>query len=94
MHPQWADYAAGSLRARDAVGGDILNLTQEFLSHMLLLCVRRTRVCDGANKVRAEGLIKYKRSIIRILDCKSLEKRSCECRAVMRAAVTDIMPEV
>jgi CRP-like cAMP-binding protein len=78
------------LQANDAVGGNTLNLTQEFLSHML--GVRRTSVSGSANKLQEEGLISYKRGVIRILDRKGLEKRSCECYAAVRHAIADAMP--
>jgi CRP-like cAMP-binding protein len=78
------------LQANDAVGGGTLNLTQEFLSHML--GVRRTSVSGSANKLQAEGLISYKRGVIRILDRKGLEKRSCECYGAVRHAIADAMP--
>lgn len=78
------------LQAQDAAGGDVLNLTQEFLSHMM--GVRRTSVSASANKLQAEGLITYKRGVIRILDRKGLEKRSCECYGAVRAAIADAMP--
>jgi len=78
------------LQAQDAVGGDVLNLTQEFLSHMM--GVRRTSVSASANKLQAEGLITYKRGVIRILDRKGLEKRSCECYGAVRTAIADAMP--
>ncbi len=77
------------LQAQDAVGGDTLNLTQEFLSHMM--GVRRTSVSGSANKLQEEGLITYKRGVIRILDRKGLEKSACECYAAVRNAMTDAM---
>ncbi len=66
------------LRAQDTVGGDILNLTQEFLSHMF--GARRTSASGSANEVQEEGLMKYKRG--GVLDRKGPEKCSCECYAV------------
>jgi CRP-like cAMP-binding protein len=78
------------LQAQDAVGGDILNLTQEFLSHMM--GVRRTSVSGSANKLQEDGLISYKRGVIRILNRKALEKNSCECYAAVRNAIADAMP--
>ena len=73
------------LQAQDAIGGDTLNLTQEFLSHRL--GVRRTSVSGSANKLQEEGLITYKRGVIRILDRKGLEKHSCECYGAVRATI-------
>jgi CRP-like cAMP-binding protein len=79
------------LQAQDAVGGDTLNLTQEFLSHMM--GVRRTSVSGSANKLQEEGLITYKRGIIRIVDRKAVEKSACECYAAVRHAIADAMPK-
>jgi CRP-like cAMP-binding protein len=79
------------LQAQDAVGGDTLNLTQEFLSHMM--GVRRTSVSGSANKLQADGLISYKRGVIRILNRKALEKASCECYGAVRRAMAEAMPK-
>jgi CRP-like cAMP-binding protein len=79
------------LQAQDAVGGETLNLTQEFLSHMM--GVRRTSVSGSANKLQAEGLIRYRRGVITILDRKALEKNACECYAAVRHAIADAMPK-
>ncbi|MBI5911432.1 MAG: winged helix-turn-helix domain-containing protein [Betaproteobacteria bacterium] len=56
------------------------------------LDVRRTSVLGSANKLQEEGLITYKRGVIRIVDRKGLEKRSCECYGAVRAAVAESMP--
>jgi CRP-like cAMP-binding protein len=91
LHPVEARMCRWLLQAQDAIGGDTLNLTQEFLSHML--GVRRTSVSGSANKLQEEGLITYKRGVIQILDRKGLEKSSCECYAAVRGAITDAMPK-
>ncbi len=90
LHTVEARMCRWLLQAQDAVGGTTLNLTQEFLSHML--GVRRTSVSGSANKLQADGLITYKRGVIRILDRKGLEKSSCECYAAVRGAIADAMP--
>jgi CRP-like cAMP-binding protein len=89
LHPVEARMCRWLLQAQDAVGGDTLHLTQELLSHML--GVRRTSVSGSANKLQEEGLITYKRGVIRIIDRKGLEKRSCECYAAVRAAIAEAM---
>jgi len=91
LHPVEARMCRWLLQAQDAVGGDMLNLTQEFLSHML--GVRRTSVSGSANKLQEAGLISYKRGVINILDRKGLEKASCECYAAVRAAIAEAMPK-
>lgn len=90
LHPVEARMCRWLLQAQDAAGGDMLILTQEFLSHML--GVRRTSVSGSANKVQEEGLISYKRGVIRIIDRKGLEGRACECHATIRAMIAEIMP--
>ena len=91
LHAVEARMCRWLLQAQDAVRGDTLNLTQEFLSHML--GVRRTSVSGSANKLQADGLITYKRGVIRILDRKGLEKSSCECYAAVRNAIAEAMPK-
>ena len=91
LHPVEARMCRWLLQAQDAVNGDTLNLTQELLSHML--GVRRTSVSGSANKLQEEGLITYKRGVIRILDRKGLEKSSCECYAAVRGAIAEAMPK-
>jgi CRP-like cAMP-binding protein len=90
LHTVEARMCRWLLQAQDAVGGDTLNLTQEFLSHML--GVRRTSVSGSANKLQEDGLIGYKRGVIKIIDRKGLEKCSCECYAAVRGAIADAMP--
>jgi CRP-like cAMP-binding protein len=90
LHTVEARMCRWLLQAQDAIGGDTLNLTQEFLSHML--GVRRTSVSGSANKLQEQGLIGYKRGVIKIIDRKGLEKCSCECYAAVRGAVADAMP--
>src|SRR5450631_792901 len=90
LHPVEARMCRWLLQAQDASGTDTLNLTQELLSNML--GVRRTSVSGSANKLQDEGLISYKRGVIRIIDRKALEKSSCECHAAVRAAMAEAMP--
>lgn len=90
LHQVEARMCRWMLQAQDAAGSDVLQLTQEFLSHML--GVRRTSVSASANKLQSEGLITYKRGVVRILSRKGLEKRSCECYAAVRSATVDAMP--
>jgi hypothetical protein len=54
----------------------------DFISNML--GVRREGVTEGALKLQKAGLIKYARGRITVLDRKGLEKRTCECYAVVK----------
>src|ERR1700736_5065115 len=61
---------------------NLVNLTQEFLSHML--GVQRTSVTTTAYALQKSGLIRYSRGKVEILDRKGIEDCACECYAVLR----------
>jgi CRP-like cAMP-binding protein len=69
------------LQTRDRSESDRLPLTQEFLSQML--GVRRTTLTLIARELQAEGLIRYRRGLIDILDRRGLEAKACECYATI-----------
>jgi CRP-like cAMP-binding protein len=73
------------LHASDATESDIVNLTQEFLSHML--GVRRTSVTLIAHTLQKTGLIRYSRGKIQILDRPGVEECACECYDVLRGEI-------
>ncbi|WP_398470603.1 Crp/Fnr family transcriptional regulator [Tardiphaga sp.] len=60
-----------------ALAGDDLPLTQEFLAQMM--GVRRTSVSAIAQELQRSGLIEYHRGKIRIKDRESIRQASCEC---------------
>jgi hypothetical protein len=49
-----------------------------------MLGVRRDGVTEAALKLRQAGLIRYVRGHISVLDRPGLEKRTCECYAVVK----------
>jgi CRP-like cAMP-binding protein len=65
------------LVCHDRAEGDELQLTQEFLA--MMLGVQRTTVSQVAGQLQEEGLIRYQRGRIQILDRAALEGRACEC---------------
>jgi CRP-like cAMP-binding protein len=65
------------LMSHDRVLADEFDLTQEFLAQMM--GVRRPGVSETASRLQAEGLIRYARGVIRIVDRPGLEARTCEC---------------
>ena len=77
------------LMSHDRVG-DVIELTQEYLATML--GVRRSSVTDVAKRLQADGLIRYTRGRITILDRKGLEKLSCECYRVVRESFDRLVP--
>lgn len=70
------------LMCQDRSQSKDLNLTQEFISNML--GTRRAGVTEAAGGLQAEGLIRYKRGRITILDRAGLELVSCECYRTVR----------
>jgi CRP-like cAMP-binding protein len=65
------------LFAHDRADKDEFRLTHEALS--ALLAATRPRVSQAAAKLKAGGIIDYRRGTVRILDRARLEAASCEC---------------
>lgn len=70
------------LMTHDRVQSDEFLLTQEFLA--MMLGVQRTGVSAAAGALQRDGLIRYRRGTVTMLDRGELERRSCECFAVSR----------
>ena len=70
------------LMAHDKVDGDVLPLTQEFLS--IMLGVRRSGVTVAAGALERAGMIRHSRGFITIADRDGLERASCGCYARVR----------
>lgn len=79
------------LLSLDRLQGQELVMTQELIANML--GVRREGVTEGALKLQKAGLIQYARGHITVLDRKGLEKRSCECYAVVKKEYDRLLPE-
>jgi CRP-like cAMP-binding protein len=70
------------LMTRDRMQSDDFLLTQEFLA--MMLGVQRTGVTAVAGTLQRQGLIRYKRGNITIVDGVGLKHRSCECYGVSK----------
>lgn len=70
------------LLSLDRIQSDELPMTQEFISYML--GGRRATVTVAARHLQDEGLIRYARGHIRILDRDGLEATACECYRIVR----------
>ena len=66
----------------DRVATNEIFMTQELISSMM--GVRREGVTGAALALQQAGLIRYARGRITILDRPGLERRSCECYAVVK----------
>jgi len=78
------------LLSLDRLEGIELVMTQELIANML--GVRREGVTAGALKLQQAGLIRYARGHITVLDRPGLEKRSCECYAVVKKEYDRLLP--
>lgn len=65
------------LFAHDRAGNQDFQLTHEVLSAMV--AATRPRVSQAAAKLKADGIIDYRRGRVSILDRERLEAVSCEC---------------
>ena len=70
------------LMSIDRLEGNDLSMTQELIANML--GVRREGVTEAAGKLQVAGLIRYSRGHITVLDRAGLERRCCECYAVVK----------
>jgi CRP-like cAMP-binding protein len=79
------------LLSLDRLGANELAMTQELIANML--GVRREGVTEAALKLQEAGLISYTRGRITVLDRPGLEKRTCECYAVVKREYDRLLPE-
>src|SRR4030095_4435844 len=78
------------LLSLDRLPGKELLMTQELIANML--GVRREGVTEAAGKLQADGLIRYSRGLITVLDRPKLEKRVCECYGVVKREFDRLLP--
>src|SRR5438067_11082362 len=78
------------LLSLDRLSANQLTMTQELIANML--GVRREGVTEAAGNLQAEGLIEYSRGKITVVDRPKLEKRVCECYAVVKREYDRLLP--
>ena len=80
------------LECQDLSGGlEDMPLKQEFLA--VMLGVSRTAITRIAMAAQHQGLIRYTRGSVKILDRKNLEKGACECRASVQHLRRKLEPD-
>jgi CRP-like cAMP-binding protein len=79
------------LLSLDRLPSNELVMTQELIANML--GVRREGVTEAAGALQRAGLITYSRGKITVVDRPELEKRVCECYAVVRKEFERLLPE-
>ncbi|RPH42244.1 MAG: Crp/Fnr family transcriptional regulator [Burkholderiales bacterium] len=78
------------LLSMDRLEGNELVMTQELIANML--GVRREGVTEAALRLQEIGLIRYARGHITVCDRPGLERRACECYAVVKNEYDRLLP--
>lgn len=68
-----------------------LAMTQEQLAG--LLGVRRESISMEAQKLQKAGVVRYSRGHILVLDRTALERRACQCYAVVKKTFDELLPK-
>jgi CRP-like cAMP-binding protein len=76
----------------DRLPSNKLKMTQELIANML--GVRRPGVTEAAMKLQDAGLIRYSYGHIEVLNRPGLEKRVCECYAVVKREFDRLLPDL
>jgi CRP-like cAMP-binding protein len=77
VHPLEQRVSRWLLHLRDLIQDDVLPLTHEYLAQMV--GGRRTTLTLIAQHLQIQGMIEYRRGIIRVRDAHRLRQLACEC---------------
>jgi CRP-like cAMP-binding protein len=80
------------LLSLDRLSANDLQMTQELIANML--GVRREGVTEAAGRLQREGLIRYARGHIWVLDRAGMENHVCECYQVVKAEFERLLPDM
>lgn len=76
----------------DRLRSNKLTMTQELIAN--ILGVRREGVTEAAGRLQKQGVIRYARGQITVLDRWRLERLSCECYKVVKEETDRLLPRV
>lgn len=79
------------LMSLDRLQGTEMVMTRELIAHML--GVEPDKATEGALKLQAAELIDYTQGRIHVVDRMGLEKRTCECYAVVKKEYERLLPD-
>jgi CRP-like cAMP-binding protein len=82
LHAAEQRLARWLLICRDRVGRDEMPITQETMA--VMLGVRRATVTEAASGLQRQGLIRYRRGVVAVVDRPGLEAATCECYQIVR----------
>lgn len=80
------------LLSLDRLPGDELIMTHELIANML--GVRREGVTEAAGNLQHDGMIRYSRGRITVLDRPKLEQAVCECYAVVKKEYDRLLEDI
>lgn len=80
------------LSTLDRLPSSEMQVTQEQVANTL--GVRREGITEAAGNLKRAGFIEYRRGHISVLDRKGLERRTCECYAVMKGETDRLLPKL
>jgi CRP-like cAMP-binding protein len=80
------------LLSLDRLASYELSMTQELIANML--GVRREGVTEAAGNLQRDGVIRYSRGRITVLDRERLEQIVCECYAVVKAEFDRLLSDL
>lgn len=78
------------LQLRDRQHSDRMEITHEFLSH--ILGGRRVGVTQALGQLQNDGVIASTRGCIELLDRAAMERRACECYSIIREDTERLAP--
>ncbi len=90
MHAVEARFCRWLLMCRDRTGSDVVGLTQEFLAQML--GVQRTTVTQVAQGLQKQGILRYRRGEIELLQVDALQRLTCECFKAVEEQIEANLP--
>jgi len=76
----------------DRMSSPSFSMTQEGIAN--LLGVRREGVTEAAGRLQREGLIRYSRGHIEVLDRPGLERAACECYRVVKLEFERLLNDI
>ena len=79
------------LATLDRIPSGELTMTHELVASML--GVRREGITEAAGRLQSAGLISYRRGHISVLERVGLERRVCECYAVVKKETRRLLPD-
>jgi CRP-like cAMP-binding protein len=78
------------LTCLDRSASNQLDMTHELIANTL--GVRRESITVAAGRLQHEGLIRYRRGHISVLDRKGIENRACECYRTVKSELERLLP--